>query len=196
MSSHSDTTTDHDIIRQWVESRQGRPTRVRGTGDEHGEGILRIDFAEPDEKLEEISWEEFFETFDDRKLAFLHQDQTADGKTSRFFKFVRREDEGGSSQKGGSGAGRHAASPGDPQGDPHAGRKGGSHPEGKGSDHASAAHHASSNASHKGSHNASGGSRKDTSHKAESHQDREGGQHHASSHKDPRTGAPASRRGG
>jgi hypothetical protein len=118
MSSHSNTTTDHDAIRRWVESRQGRPTRVKGTG-EHGEGILRIDFAEPDEKLEEISWEEFFETFDDRKLAFLHQDQTADGKTSRFFKFVRREDDGEAGQNDdalpkhhrGAGAAHKAASP-------------------------------------------------------------------------------------
>src|SRR3954454_18079573 len=156
MSSHSETTTDHDAIRQWVESRQGRPTRVKGTGDEHGEGILRIDFAEPDEKLEEISWEEFFETFDDRKLGFLHQDQTADGKTSRFFKFVRREDNAGSSRKGGSAEARHAASHGRQshdgnKDDARADHKGGSHPEGKASDHRAAAHHASSDAGHKGS---------------------------------------------
>jgi hypothetical protein len=105
MSSHSDTTTDHDVIRKWVEARQGRPTRVKGTGDEHGEGILRIDFAEPDEKLEEISWDEFFTTFDDRDLAFLHQDKTADGKTSRFFKFVRRADETTSGHKADSRSG-------------------------------------------------------------------------------------------
>lgn len=49
-----------------------------------------MDFAEPDEKLEEISWEECFGTFEDRQLAFLHQDEQGRG-TSRFFKFVRRE---------------------------------------------------------------------------------------------------------
>jgi hypothetical protein len=59
---------------------------VKGTD----EGILRFDFAEPDDKLEKISWDEFFQTFDDRKLALLHQDKTADGKTSRFFKSVHR----------------------------------------------------------------------------------------------------------
>ena len=88
--SSGTTTTDHGVIRKWIEARGGRPTRVKGTADDEGEGILRVDFAEPDEKLEEISWEDFFETFEDRKLAFLHQDKTADGKTSRFFKFVRR----------------------------------------------------------------------------------------------------------
>jgi hypothetical protein len=90
--AQAQTTTDHKTIRKWIEQRDGRPAKVKGTEGEDGEGILRVDFAEPDEKLEPIDWDEFFETFDDRKLAFLHQDKTADGKTSRFFKFVRRED--------------------------------------------------------------------------------------------------------
>jgi hypothetical protein len=195
MSSHSETTTDHDAIRQWVESRQGRPTRVKGTGDEHGEGILRIDFAEPDEKLEEISWDEFFETFDDRNLAFLHQDKTADGKTSRFFKFVRREDDGGSGRKGGSGAGRHGASHRSHEGDSHAGSKGGSHPAGKGPEHRAAAHHASSGTDHKGSHKTSDGDHQGASHKADSGKDHKGGPRQAASHKDERDAHP-SRRGG
>src|SRR5918998_447825 len=88
--SSGKTTTDHDEIRKWVEKRGGTPTVVKGTEGKDGEGILRIDFAEPDEKLEEIPWDEFFKTFEDRKLAFLHQDKTADGKESRFFKFVKR----------------------------------------------------------------------------------------------------------
>ncbi len=88
--SSANTTTDHDEIRKWVEKRGGRPTVVKGTEGKDGEGILRIDFAEPDEKLEPIPWDEFFETSEDRKLAFLHQDKTADGKESRFFKFVKR----------------------------------------------------------------------------------------------------------
>jgi len=90
--SSAKTTTDHEEIKRWIEERQGRPTVVEGTQGGDGEGILRVDFREPDDKLEEISWDEFFETFEDRKLAFLHQDKTADGKTSRFFKFVKREE--------------------------------------------------------------------------------------------------------
>lgn len=88
--SAAETTTDHDAIRDWIERRGGTPAKVRGTDDESGEGILRIDFAEPDEALEPISWEEFFETFEDRGLAFLYQDETAGGEESRFFKFVSR----------------------------------------------------------------------------------------------------------
>jgi hypothetical protein len=89
--SEGQVTTDHDAIRKWVEDRDGTPTRVKGTEDRSGEGILRIDFAEPDEKLEKVSWEVFFRTFEDRKLAFLYQDKTADGRESRFFKFIRRD---------------------------------------------------------------------------------------------------------
>ena len=38
-----------------------------------------------------VSWNDFFEKFDESKLAFLYQDKTKDGKESRFFKFVERE---------------------------------------------------------------------------------------------------------
>ena len=44
-----------------------------------------------EDKLDEISWDEFFEKFEQEKLAFLHQDKTADGQISRFHKFVQRE---------------------------------------------------------------------------------------------------------
>ncbi len=87
-------TTDHDEIRKWAEERGGRPTRVRRKGREDEEGgILRLDFGEKDEALEEIEWDEFFEVFEESGLALLHQDKTADGKQSRFNKLVRRTDE-------------------------------------------------------------------------------------------------------
>lgn len=77
-------TVDHDEIRKWVEDRGGRPAKVKGTAGPGGPGILRIDFGEPEDSLETISWEEFFDTFEERQLAFLHQDETDGGKTSRF----------------------------------------------------------------------------------------------------------------
>jgi hypothetical protein len=84
-------TTDHDEIRRWVEARDGQPATVKGTGDRGGEhaGLLRIAFTD-DEDLEPVSWDDFFDKFDQEKLAFLHQDKTKDGATSRFFKFVER----------------------------------------------------------------------------------------------------------
>ena len=91
MSSAS-TTTDHKAIRTWIEARKGRPAVVKNTEGADGEGILRVDFRDHGKALEDVEWDTFFETFDDRKLAFLHQDKTADGSESRFFKFVKRED--------------------------------------------------------------------------------------------------------
>jgi len=82
--------TDHDEIRRWAEERGGRPSRVKDTEGDDGAGVLRFDFGEQDERLEPISWEEFFETFEDRGLALLEQEETADGKQSRFSKFVNR----------------------------------------------------------------------------------------------------------
>jgi hypothetical protein len=81
--------TDHEEIRRWVEARKGRPARVKATAKDGG-GILRIDFRDPDQGLEPIEWEEFFEIFEDNRLAMLQQQETADGKTSRFAKFVAR----------------------------------------------------------------------------------------------------------
>ncbi len=85
--SEANTTTDHDEIRKWVEERDGRPSRVKTSGKG---GVLRIDFREPEESFEEISWDEFFKIFDENNLAFLHQEKTADGKMSRFNKFVEQ----------------------------------------------------------------------------------------------------------
>lgn len=90
--SSAGRTRDHDEIRRWIEERGGRPSVVRATegksGGKRGGGLLRIDFGEPDEALEEVDWDEFFRTFDANDLEFLHQDKTADGKVSRFNKFV------------------------------------------------------------------------------------------------------------
>lgn len=81
-------TSDPQTIRRWSEERRGRPARVAETADG---GILRIDFQEPDEGLEEISWEQFFDIFKRRELDFLYQERTEDGHISRFHKFVSRE---------------------------------------------------------------------------------------------------------
>ena len=88
--SEARTTTDHDEIKHWCESRGGHPATVDDGTDEVS--VLRIDFGEPDEGLRRIEWEEFFEKFDEKKLAFLHQDTTEGGEEeSRFNKFVSRD---------------------------------------------------------------------------------------------------------
>jgi hypothetical protein len=93
MAGESKTTTDHDEIRRWVEERGGRPARVKETGGGDDPGILRIDFDAdgPDDRLEPISWDEWFQAFDENGLAFLYQDEKADGEPSTFNKLVSRE---------------------------------------------------------------------------------------------------------
>jgi hypothetical protein len=83
----SGTTTNHKTIREWAEARDGRPSVIRTKGQG---GVLRIDFGDKEEEFDEVTWEEFFKIFDENKLAFLYQDKTKEGETSRFNKFVER----------------------------------------------------------------------------------------------------------
>jgi hypothetical protein len=89
--AQTNTTTDHDEIRRWVEQHGGKPAIVRGTKDGEG-GVLRIDFpgGAGEDELEPVSWDEWFEIFDRNNLALLYQEKKADGEDSTFFKLVRR----------------------------------------------------------------------------------------------------------
>ena len=86
-TSEAKVTTNHNEIRRWVEERGGHPAQVKGTE------VLRIDYPgfSGEERLEEISWDEFFKGFEENNLAFLYQDKTKDGKQSRFSKLVDRD---------------------------------------------------------------------------------------------------------
>jgi hypothetical protein len=86
-TSEAKVTTDQEEIRNWVEERGGHPAQVKGTE------LLRIDYPgfSGEERLEEISWDDFFKAFEENNLAFLHQDKTKDGKLSRFSKLVDRD---------------------------------------------------------------------------------------------------------
>jgi hypothetical protein len=89
-------TTNHDTIRDWAEARDGQPSsvkRTRGGRGKNDPGIIRIDFPgySGEGSLEPISWDEFFEKFDDGDLVFVYQEETARGQQSNFNKFVRPE---------------------------------------------------------------------------------------------------------
>ena len=91
-SSETKSTTDHEEIRRWVEQRGGHPARVKDTESKNSPGLLRIDYPgfSGADSLEAISWDEFFTGFDENNLAFIYQEETKDGKTSRFSKLVDR----------------------------------------------------------------------------------------------------------
>jgi len=86
------STQDLDEIRAWAEARGGKPAPVVATrtGKKDAAGVLRIDFPgySGAGSLEEISWDESYQKFQENNLTFLYQDRTKDGRDSRFFKFV------------------------------------------------------------------------------------------------------------
>lgn len=88
-------TTNHDVIKQWAEARDATPATVPGT--EHGDrlGVLRFNFPGYGGKdLQEVSWDEWFKTFDERQLNFIYQEHKKDGNQSNFFRLdnPNRED--------------------------------------------------------------------------------------------------------
>lgn len=93
MANLSRTTRDHEEIRRWAEERGGKPAHVKRTGSEEDIGVLRIEFLGfgGDENLEPISWEDFFDKFDERDLALVYQEETAGGERSNFNKLISGE---------------------------------------------------------------------------------------------------------
>ncbi|HEY8432286.1 MAG TPA: hypothetical protein VIL20_28130 [Sandaracinaceae bacterium] len=91
--SSAKVTTDHDVIRRWVEERGGVPACVKGTGGDGDVGMLRIDFPgfSGEQSLQHIDWNTWFQAFEDNELAFLYQETTSEGRQSRFNKLVARE---------------------------------------------------------------------------------------------------------
>ncbi len=86
-------TMDHERIREWVEERDGKPSTVRSTHSDDDAGLIRLDFPgySGGDSLEEISWEEWFEKFDDSGLVLLFQETLSSGGQSSFNKLISRE---------------------------------------------------------------------------------------------------------
>ena len=85
----ANSTSDHDKIQRWAEKHGGKPAAVKRTHRDDSVGIIRIMFPKVSqskhEELEEISWDEFFEQFDEAGLVLLYEED------SNFNKLVRRE---------------------------------------------------------------------------------------------------------
>ncbi|MFC7400431.1 hypothetical protein ACFQU1_24840 [Chelatococcus sp. GCM10030263] len=74
----AEATTDHATIRKWAEKKGGKPAAVDRTHKGGDVGIIRIMFPDnpqsEHESLVEISWDEFFEQFEESKLALLYDE--------------------------------------------------------------------------------------------------------------------------
>lgn len=87
-------TRNHDVIMQWAEERGGRPATVGGTEKGDLLGVLRLMFDDSDsDRLEEVSWDEWFKTFDERNLVMIFQENLKNGNQSNFFRFDNPERE-------------------------------------------------------------------------------------------------------
>jgi hypothetical protein len=87
------TTTDHTLIKRWVDERGGHPARVKGTDVMDGSGVLLIDYPgySGTQTIEAISWDEFFKGFEENQLAFFYEDEKKAGSQSRFSKLINRD---------------------------------------------------------------------------------------------------------
>ena len=85
----AEVTTDHAKIRKWAESKGGKPAAVERTHKGEDVGIVRIMFPDAPrsehDSLVEITWDEFFEQFEESKLALLYEED------SLFSKIVGRD---------------------------------------------------------------------------------------------------------
>ncbi len=96
------TTTDHAVIKQWIEERNGKPTALRKNSNrgKDGANLLRIDFpGGAEDSLDEISWEAFFEKFEKYELAFQYRNDEKSGETSFFYEFADRNSNPDDEQK-------------------------------------------------------------------------------------------------
>lgn len=91
-SQQSRALIDHEEIRQWAEARSGSPAHVKRTGGEDDVGMIRIDFPgySGEGSLEHISWEEWFQKFEEKELALIVENQPPEGDKGRFNKLVSR----------------------------------------------------------------------------------------------------------
>lgn len=89
-------TRNHEVIMRWAQERNAQPATVTGT--EYGDrpGVLRFIFPSfGGERLQSVSWEDWFKTFDERQLVFVFQEHKSDGAMSNFFTLDSPEREKG-----------------------------------------------------------------------------------------------------
>ncbi|MBQ1072237.1 hypothetical protein KBX06_03510 [Micromonospora sp. C31] len=81
-------TTNHEVIQRWARERGAEPATIAGTEREGRAGVLTFNMPgyRESSRIREITWDEWFRTFDGRKLNLIYQEQLRDGRPSNFFR--------------------------------------------------------------------------------------------------------------
>lgn len=81
-------TTNHEVIQRWARARQAKPATIEGTERDGRPGVLTFNFPGWREggKLKTVTWDDWFRTFDSRRVNFIYQEQKSDGRQSNFFR--------------------------------------------------------------------------------------------------------------
>lgn len=81
-------TTNHEVIQRWARERGAKPATIAGTEREGRVGVLTFNIPgyRESSRIREITWDDWFHTFDLRKLNLIYQEQLRDGRQSNFFR--------------------------------------------------------------------------------------------------------------
>ncbi|MEU8264140.1 hypothetical protein AB0C02_26385 [Micromonospora sp. NPDC048999] len=81
-------TANHDVIQRWARARGAKPATIAGTEREGRPGVLTFNIPgwRESSRIREITWEDWFRTFDSRRLNLIYQEQLRDGRQSNFFR--------------------------------------------------------------------------------------------------------------
>lgn len=89
MFAQGKVTTDHGLIKKWAEARHGYPAVIRKITDAGMDLVLSFVF--PDIETEgiarKLSWDEFFERFDQQRLVFVYDDKDPQQNSRRDYTF-------------------------------------------------------------------------------------------------------------
>lgn len=81
-------TANHDVIRRWARARGAKPATIAGTEHRGRPGVLTFNVPgyRESSRIRQITWDEWFRTFDERRLNLVYQEQLRNGRQSNFFR--------------------------------------------------------------------------------------------------------------
>ncbi|MEV0807066.1 hypothetical protein [Micromonospora sp. NPDC050200] len=81
-------TSNHEVIQNWARARGAQPATIAGTEREGRPGVLTFEIPgyRESSRVQVISWDDWFRTFDTRRLNLIYQEQMRDGRQSNFFR--------------------------------------------------------------------------------------------------------------